>query len=324
MSKIVIIGAGHVGSHCAYALAIRGIADEIVLLDIDSNKANAQAQDIADASCYFPRDITVRGGGYDDCRNADIVVLAAGAPRTPVQLPDGRFVPPPRLTLLGESVRTMQHIIPRLERSGFDGILIGITNPADVIINFVYKQLKFPPNRVFSTGTGLDTARLKRLLSEASGFQVSQIGAIAMGEHGDSQIAPYSQMTIDELPLPILASQPGGQYDFNYQDAAQLAKITGGRIISGKGTTEFGIGTVLSDIVKAVLYDEKRVMPVSARLDGQYGVSGIYAGVPAVIGKNGVESIVELPLTDQEIETFAASCAVIRSFVEKADAMVVD
>ena len=311
MSKIVIIGAGHVGSHCAYSLAIQGIADEIVLLDIDANKAEYQAQDIADASCFFTRDIAVRGGSYDECRSADIVVIAAGAPRTPVQLPDGRFVPPPRLTLMGESICTMQDIIPRLKQSGFDGIIIGITNPADVIINYIFRQMGFPASRVFGTGTGLDTARLKRFMAESSGCKVSQISCIAMGEHGDSQIAPYSQMLIDGRPPESLDTEK----------AAQLARTAGGRIIGGKGSTEFGIGTVLADIARAVLNDEKRIMTVSALLSGHYGVSGIHAGVPARIGLGGVEAIIELPLDSAELDGFRSSCEVIRSYVDKASEM---
>lgn len=317
MSKIVIIGVGHVGSHCAYSLAVQGIADEIVLLDINESKADCQAQDIADAGSLFPRRVQVRSGGYDQCQNADIVVIAAGTPRTPVQMPDGSFVPPPRLSLMEESLRAIQTIIPPLKASGFDGIIIGITNPADIVINYIYQKMDFPANRVFGTGTSLDTVRLKRYLSEYSGVEASRIECIALGEHGDSQTAPYSQMFIDGKSLSLLAAEDK-QYDFDYRQAAQTSKTTGGRIIGGKGSTEFGIGTVLADMARAVLNDEKRIMPATVLLSGQYGISGLHAGVPAVIGRNGVESIVDLDLTREEIDGFRASCAVIESYLQHA------
>ncbi len=312
MGKVVIIGAGHVGSHCAYALAIQAIAGQIILIDIDEKKAEQQAQDIADASCYFSQNIQIRSGSYDDCKSADIVVIAAGAPRKPIQRPDGSFIPMPRLELMAESIRTMQDIIPKLKASGFAGIIIGITNPADVVINYIDKHMGYPSNRVFGTGTGLDTARLKRYLAEAAGRPVCQVGCIAMGEHGDSQIAPISQMTVDNRPISETDTIDCGQ-------VAKLARTTGGRVIAGKGSTEFGIGTVLADLVRAILNDEQRQIPVSALLTGQYGVKGVHAGVPAVIGRGGIEKVIELDLTAEELEAFQSSCTVIQSYAEKAD-----
>ena len=209
------------------------------------------------------------------------------------------------------NIEVMDDIIPKIKASGFNGYVIGITNPADVIINYAYRHLGLPANRVFSTGTALDTGRLRRCIYEATGVKPQKIEAFAMGEHGDSQYAPLSQVKLDGEPLDP------AKYNMDFAKVAHEAAHVGGFVIDGKGATEFGIGTVLSEIARAVLYDEKAVLPVSALLEGQYGVSGIHAGVPAIIGKGGVEKIIELDLTPEELAGFHKSCDVIRSYVEK-------
>ena len=302
MSRIVIIGAGHVGSHCAFALALRQVVDEVFLLDIDDKKAQYHAVDIADAVSWIPKHTEVKNCDYSACKDADIIVISVGIARIPGKT---------RLDLLDMNIDVMDDILPKIKASGFNGYLIGITNPADVIINYAYRYLDLPANRVFSTGTGLDTGRLRRCIYEATGVKPQNIEAFAMGEHGDSQYAPLSQVKLDGVALDP------AKYNMDFSEVAYKAAHVGGFGIDGKGATEFGIGTVLSEIARAVLYDEKAVLPVSALLEGQYGVSGIHAGVPAVIGKGGVEKIVELDLTPEELAGFHKSCDVIRSYVEK-------
>ena len=282
--KIVIIGAGHVGSHCGLSLMMQGLADEIVYIDIDKNKAVMQALDLDDMASNLDRDFTVRAGDYSDCADAHIVVMAAGKSRLPGQT---------RLDMFDDSIKMMNTIVGPLKESGFHGILISISNPADIIADFLRKRLGLPRSQVFSTGTSLDSARLRRMLSEITGVSRHSIQAYCMGEHGDSQFIPVSHIQIGGIPVKeYLSIHP------EYRDKMDF-----------------------DNIARAVMHDEKRILPVSVLLEGEYGEQGVPAGVPCVIGKNGVEEILEISLTEKEKEQLHNSCNVIRGFVEKADQM---
>ncbi|MEQ8174637.1 MAG: L-lactate dehydrogenase [Syntrophomonadaceae bacterium] len=309
--KIVIIGAGHVGSHCAFSLLTRGDASEIVFIDIDEPKAAAQAADIADAACFMPHPAIIRTGDYTDCRDAAIVVLSAGVPRKPGQT---------RLDTMGDSIRVMKEIIDPLKNSGFEGILICISNPADVIADYMRRHTGWPQNRVFGTSTSLDTARLRRVLQEETGIDARSIQCFSLGEHGDSSMIPFSQASIGGKPLrELMEEKPATYGKLDLVHVLERTHLIGMDIINGKGSTEFGIGSVLADMVKAIFHDEHRVMPVSALLEGEYGQSGLHAGVPAVIGKNGLEEIVELHLSVEEQKLFGESCDVIRRHIVLAE-----
>jgi L-lactate dehydrogenase len=309
--KIVIIGAGHVGSHCAFSLITQGDASEIVFIDIDKPKAIAQAGDIADAACFMPHPVIVRSGDYDDCRDAAIVVIAAGVPRKPGQT---------RLDTMGDSVRVIKDIVDPLKNSGFKGILICISNPADVIANYLRKHLGWAKHRVFSTGTSLDTARLKRVFQEETGIDARSIQCFSMGEHGDSSMIPFSRVSIGGKPiLELMKEKPDVYGKLDLEHILYRTRTIGMDIINGKKSTEFGIGSVLADMVKAIFHDEHRVMPVSALLEGEYGQTDLHVGVPAVIGKNGIEEIIELHLTEEEQKLFEDSCNVIRKHIALAE-----
>lgn len=309
--KIVIIGAGHVGSHCGYSLLSQGDVNEIIFIDIDEAKAAAQAGDIFDAGCFMSHPAKVRVGDYKDCKDADIVVLAAGVPRKPGQT---------RLDTMYDSINVMKEIINPLRNSGFEGMLICISNPADVIANYMRVHTGWSKNKVFSTGTSLDTARLKRVLHEELDADARSIQCYSMGEHGDSSMIPYSHVTIGGKPLlELMKEKPDTYGKLDLERVLYRTRMIGMDIINGKGSTEFGIGTVLADMVKAVLNDERRIMPVSALLEGEYGQRDLYIGVPAVIGKNGIEEIIELHLTQEEYKLFEVSCEVVRKHNELAE-----
>ncbi|MHB8129080.1 MAG: L-lactate dehydrogenase [Mobilitalea sp.] len=310
LRRIVIIGAGHVGSHCAYSLLTQGEADEIIFIDIDEKKGAAQAWDIADASCFMTHPTTVRLGDYSDCKDADIIVLAAGVPRRPGQT---------RLDTMGDSIRVMKEIINPLKSCGFEGIMICISNPADIIADYMRKHTGWPKNRIFSTGTSLDTARLKRVLGEETGTDARSIQCISMGEHGDSSMIPFSHITIGGKPLSqLMKDKPDTYGKLDFAHILHRTRMIGMDVVIGKGSTEFGIGTVLSDMVKAIFHDEHRVMPVSVLLEGEYGQKDLHVGVPAIIGKNGIEEIIELHLSSEEQTLFEASCDVIRKHIALA------
>jgi len=309
--KIVIIGAGHVGSHCAFSLMTQGDASEIVFIDIDDQKAAAQAGDIADAGYFMPHPVIVRSGDYDDCKDAAIVVVSAGIPRKPGQT---------RLDTMGDSIRVMKEIVDPLKSSGFEGILICISNPADVIANYMRKHTGWAKHRVFSTGTSLDTARLKRVFQEETGIDARSIQCLSMGEHGDSSMIPFSHVSIGGKPLlELMKEKPDVYGKLDLEHVLYRTRTIGMDIINGKKSTEFGIGFVLADMVKAIFHDEHRVMPVSALLEGEYGQTDLHVGVPAIIGKNGIAEIIELHLTEEEQKLFEDSCHVIRKHIALAE-----
>jgi L-lactate dehydrogenase len=311
--KIVIIGAGHVGIHCGLTLILRNQVDELVYIDVKEEKARMEALDQDDAVSNLPRRVQVRAGTYADCADAQIVVMAAGRSRRPGET---------RLDMFDSSIEIMKSIVGPLKASGFHGILLSISNPADIVADFLRKRLEMPKSHVFSTGTSLDSARLRRILSEILGVDRHSIQAYSMGEHGDSQMIPASHIYVGGVPImDYAAGNPELLKKLDFDAVCQAVRDAGQHVVVGKGCTEFGIGMVCSDIVQAIQNDEKRILPVSTLLEGEYGQSGIHAGVPAVIGKNGMERIVEINLTSEEKKKFDHSCSVIRGFIERADQM---
>lgn len=301
--KIVVLGAGHVGSHCAQALCWRGCADEIVLVDIDREKAAAQAMDVADSLSFPPADLVVRSGEYSDCADADLIFVAIGKARSPGQT---------RLDLLGDSVQMARTLVSQLSPYPLPGIVVSITNPADIVADYLRKALRLPRSRVFSTGTLLDTARLIRTLSEETGVSRRSITAFSLGEHGDSSMIPFSAIRVGGLPLDAYPQVDRAR-------VLERTRMIGMDIINGKGSTEFGIGESAAFLAEVILRDRKAVLPVSVLLCGEYSQEGIHCGVPCVIGREGIESIIELPLTEDEQELFTQSCDVIRTHIAMAE-----
>lgn len=300
--KAVIIGAGHVGSHAGYALASQGIVDEIVYIDVDEKKAQAQALDIFDATVYLRRHVTVKAGDYEDAKDADLLIIAAGP------LPDmskGQT----RMDTLGQTVAVLKDVIAGIKRSGFQGIIVSISNPADVIAHYVQHKLDYPPKKIISTSTTLDSARLRRAVAEALGIDQKSVYGYALGEHGESQMVPWSNVTIAGKPLlELMEEQPEKYGKLDLDALAAAGKAGGWQILGGKGSTEFGIGAAIAEVSRAILGDEKRVLPVSVLLNGEYGQKDVYASVPTLLGNDGVEEIIELRLTEKEKEQFAQSC----------------
>ena len=307
-TRVVIIGAGRVGSHCAMSLIPRRLVDEIVLVDINPALAEAQATDLADFACGMTSGVRVRSGTYDDCNEATFVLVAAGRGRKPGET---------RLELLRDTFGVLKSVSDNLSATSFDGILVCITNPVDIATEFLSRSLSLPASQVVGTGTALDTIRLKRILSERTGVGISQINGFCMGEHGDSSFVAWSHVSVGGVPLseyakandPLLSSDELAKIE-------QQIHATGGDIISGKGCTEFGVGSVVTELVRAVTCDEKHVLPLSVHLDGQYGETGICAGTPCVVDGGGVVRVLEVELTGREQVSMTRSCAVIRKALE--------
>lgn len=309
--KVVIIGAGHVGSHVAMALCFQGTVDEIVLIDKDADKATANGYDIADACLFLGSTTKVRAGNYNDCKDAQIIVNSIGMPRKPGQT---------RLDMLDDSIVMLKDVIENLKPLDYKGIIVSITNPADVIGNYLREHLGLPRERCFSTGTSLDTARLKRTVSEFANIDRKSVTACSVGEHGDSSFIPFSSLTIGGKHYAELETEKPEKYgNLTEEYVLERTRNIGHEIVNGKGSTEFGIGAATADIIKAIFHDEKRVIPASVLLNGEYGMNGVACGVPCVIGKNGIEDIIELPLNDKEREQFEYTCKVIKENINRAE-----
>ena len=302
--RIVILGAGHVGSHCAYALAVQGICEEIVLVDIVPGKAEAQALDIADSVSFMPRPVRVRAGDYADCDGAALIVVAIGEPRLPGQT---------RLDLLSRSVELVRTLVSQLRPYTIRCPVVAITNPVDIVADYLRKSLMLERWRCFGTGTLLDTARLIRILARRAGVAPQNVSAFALGEHGDSSLAALSCASAGGLPFEALGLDPNA--------IIEETRRAGMDIIIGKGSTEFGIGRSLALLAECILRDEHRILPVSVQLLGEYGQSGVSCGVPCRIGAEGIERIIELPLSDREREQLAHSCSIIKQHIDMASAL---
>lgn len=312
--KVVILGAGHVGTHCASSLMFRGLADEIVFVDSDEAKAVSQALDLDDMGVCLATKTKIRAGGYEDLEDASILVNAIGRSRRPGET---------RLDLFGDSMKRLGDIIPKIKNSGFRGILISITNPADVVGECLRRALQMDRFRCFSTGTSLDSFRMKRILEEKTGYDRNSIQAFCMGEHGDSQMVPLSCVSIGGKAFSRLQKEkPETLGKITLEELQQDVRNAGMKVIEGKKSTEFGIGIALSEIVNAIFHDQKIIWPLSVCLNGEYGQSEVAAGVPAVIGKNGIEEIIELPLNEAEYKEFEHSCDVIREYLKNAEQML--
>lgn len=311
--KIGIIGAGHVGSHGGYSLISQGLVEELVYIDVDKEKAVAQALDLQDSSTYLGRRVKVYAGNYSDIKDADILIVAAGP------LPDMAAGQTDRQQTLGATVAILKDIIPQIKASGFNGIIVNISNPADVVTHYLQEKLNWNPKRILSTSTTLDSSRVRRVIAEETGYDQHSIYAYALGEHGESQFVPWSNVTVGGKPiLELIKEQPERFGKLNLDEIASRAKKAGWIILGGKGSTEFGIGASIANVVQAIFGSEDRILPVSTLLQGQYGQSGVYASVPCRINNEGIAEVIELKLTAEEQAKFTQSCRTMDENYQKA------
>lgn len=307
--KVVIIGAGNVGSHVAMNLMVGQYADEIVFLDINDATANAQVEDLKDMLTATRRHVHIRVGTYDDCADASFIVMTAGRSRRPGET---------RLQMLSSTFSILGSIVEPIAKSGFSGFLICVSNPADVVAEYFYRKLDLPRARVFSTGTSLDTVRLRRHIASIVDVDRDQVEAFCMGEHGDSSFIPTSHVTVGSITLrEYLAMNHHSNSNIDFDDVKRMVKESGSKIVGGKGCTEFGIASVVSEIITAILHNEKRLLPLSVHLEGEYGESGISAGTPCIVGANGIDSVLEIDLSYDERRAMRNSCSIIRGYVDQ-------
>ena len=311
--KVGIIGVGHVGAHVAYSLAIQGIVDELVLVDIDTERVDSECQDLVDALPHMPHRTRVSVGDYEDLADCDVIVNSAGQ----IGLLLGSEDRSRELRFTVPAVRTW---VDRVRKSGCNGVVLSISNPCDVVTREIAKGLGLPKGRVLGTGTGLDSARLVTQIVKKTNVDPRSIQAFMFGEHGNSMFAAWSCATVNGLPIDEMAKQDEA-WNFDRAEVEQLGRHGGWVTFSWKHATEYSVATTAARMVKAILHDEHVLMPASTELNGEYGQKDVYAGVPCIIGKNGVERVVEYPLTEHELSKLEESCNTIRANIAIADSL---
>ena len=303
--KVALVGTGMVGMSYAYSmLNSNGVCDELLLIDANKEKAKGEAMDLNHGLAVSNCAMKIYSGEYSDCADADIVTICAGVPRKPGDS---------RLDLLGKNAEIFRSIIDPVMESGFDGCFLIATNPVDVMTYIAQKLSKMPANRVIGSGTALDTSRLCYLLGNYFDVAPQNVNAYVLGEHGDSGFVPWSQAKIGTCPVRKICEDNSKKYDINklYGIESEVKDVAAD-VIRYKHATYYSIGMVLNRITRAILNDERSVLPLSTMPTGQYGQEDVYIGLPCVVGKNGVRDILPLDLSREELEKLSHSCEIIR------------
>jgi len=296
--KVVVIGAGNVGATAAYALMLRGLFTDIVLIDADNARAEAEAIDIGDANA-LARPARVRGGGYDEVGDAGIVVLTAGAATHGDET---------RLSVAGRSAAIVRSCVEQVMAAGFNGVLVVASNPVDAMAQVARDVSGLAPGRVIGTGTLLDSLRFRARIAERLGVAPAAVDGLVLGEHGDSEVAAYSTVRVGGLPLDHYP-QPE---PLDREGIARDVVRAGYKIVGGKGYTSFGVATAIVRICEAIRRDERVVLPVSTQLSGQFGITDVYISLPCLIGADGIQATLSPDLTETEAEALRASADVLK------------
>ena len=307
--KVAIVGCGLVGSTTAFSMGTQGVCDEVMLIDINKERAYGEMLDMRDSIEYLNRNVKVKTGTYAECGDMDIIVITAGAPPKQGQT---------RLDTLEMSAKIAKSIVEPIMKSGFDGIFIAISNPVDIIAHYIYKLSGLPKNQVIGTGTAIDSARLQNMIAQTVNVDPRSVHAYSMGEHGDSQMVPWSTVTIAGKPFyDVIADNKELVGDVDLDELVYRTTQEGWEIFNRKGTTYYGIATACVGVIKAILNDENRIIPVSTLLEGEYGERDVYAGVPTVLNRSGAYDVLEIHMTLGELARFKESTRVIREYTDR-------
>ena len=307
--KIGIIGCGFVGSACAFALMQSGLFSEIVLIDADENKAQGEALDISHG-LPFSKPMQIYSGTYDDIQNASIIVITAGTGQKPGET---------RLELVHRNVDIFKKIIPEISKRNYQGILLTVSNPVDILTYTTLKLSSLPSNQVFGSGTVLDSARLKYMLGEHLEVDPRSVHAFILGEHGDSEIAAFSSANVSGIALKEFCKTVchNNNSDEEMREIAEEVKHSAYEIIEKKGATYYGIAMSVKRICEAIILDQKSILPVSSMQKGE--LNNICMSMPAIIGKHGVERKVNISLDENEMQKLKQSADMLKSIIDDID-----
>ncbi|MEI5905850.1 L-lactate dehydrogenase [Bacillus spongiae] len=307
VNRVVLVGTGFVGSSYAFALLNQSVTEELVLVDLNASKAEGDAMDLNHGLAFTSSPTKIWYGGYEDCKEADVVVLTAGANQKPGET---------RLDLVEKNTKIFKSIVENVMKSGFDGIFIIATNPVDILTYMTWKFSGLPKERVIGSGTILDTARFRYMLGDYFGVDTRNVHAYIIGEHGDTELPVWSHADIGGRTIfEWMDDQPEYQKKdieelfINVRDAAY-------HIIERKGATYYGIAMGLVRLTKAILNNENSILTVSSYLSGEYGEEDIFVGVPAIVNRNGIKKVIELELIDDEKQQFSHSVATLKSTIQ--------
>lgn len=310
MNKISIIGAGSIGATTAFSLMQNGVAREIVINDINQEKALGEVLDLMQGnSLCKPCNITL--GSLDDTANSDIIIITAGVGQKPGET---------RLDLIDKNYNIFLSFIPTIAKLSPNAILLVVSNPVDVLAYMTYKLSGFPTNRVIGSGTVLDTARLRTLLGKYFEIDSRDIEGFVLAEHGDSEFIPWSSLAIGTIPVENFAKQYNITWDKDIENIiAQDVKNSAYEVINRKGATEYSVALALVRICEAILRDEKAILSVSTLLNNYQGINDAYLSVPCVIGKNGVEKILNISLNQEEHLKLVNSANLMKEYIDRVN-----
>lgn len=308
IQKCAIIGCGFVGSTVAFTLVENGVFSELVLIDANHKKAEGEAMDL-NHGIAFAKPVKVYAGEYDDIADCSLVIVSAGANQKPGES---------RMDLIKKNTNILETIINEITKRNKDCILLILSNPVDILTYNALKLSGFPKNRVIGSGTVLDTARLKYLLAEHLGVDSRNVHAFIIGEHGDSELAVWSSANISGIGLNYFCNLCNKCESMEniyklYKDVRDSAY----KIIDAKGATYYAIAMSTLRIVECIVRDERSVLPISTLLEGEYGINDVCMGIPAIVGKNGVEQILEIPLNKDETANLLKSSEEIKKIIKE-------
>ena len=309
-SRVVIAGVGNVGATTAYSIINQGLCEEIVLIDVNREKALAEAMDMEHSTYFMNRKIKVREGGYEDCREADIVVITASAP-----MPKSSNN---RLEMLAPSMGIIRSIVTEVMKSGFSGIFVVVSNPVDIMTYYCWKISGLPKERVIGSGTTLDTARLCISLSKLYELDAKSVQAYVIGEHGDSELVSWDSANIGGKNISDVmrdnAERTAGK---TKEELLRETVQAGWDIFQRKGNTCYGIAASTTAIIKSILFDENRIYPVSVMLDGAYGLKNVFLSAPTILNRQGAKEVVEIHLNPEELTAYRRSAKLLSDFYEE-------
>jgi L-lactate dehydrogenase len=308
MSKISIIGAGSIGATTAFALLQKEVAREIVINDINQEKALGEVLDLMHGSSLnSPCNVIL--GSLEDTRDSDIIIITAGVAQKPGET---------RLDLVDKNYKIFKSFVPTIAKLSPNAILLVVSNPVDILAYMTYKLSGFPKNRVIGSGTVLDTTRLRSLLGKYFGIDGRSIQGFVLGEHGDSDFVPWSSLTIGNIPIKDFSEQLKIEWDEATEKViSDDVKNSAYEVIKRKGATAFSVAAVLTRIVEAFLKDEKTILTVSTLLNDYLGVNDTYLSVPTIVGKNGVEKVLNIELSKEEEEKFVSSAKIMKEYIDR-------
>jgi L-lactate dehydrogenase len=308
--KIAIIGAGKVGTTFAYALILNGLAGEIVLIDVDKERTEGEVMDLSHA-VPLSSPVRIWNGDYADCAGANIIVITAGASQRPGET---------RLDLLKRNTAIFRQILPQVLEYNRSAILLIATNPVDVLSYASWKLSGLDAARVIGSGTVLDTARFRSLISTRFNLDARNVHAFIIGEHGDSEVAVWSSANIAGVPMQDYCRQIGNEIcGDDRRRITDEVRNAAYEIIKRKGATYYAVGMGLARIVESILRDQNSVLSISSLVPGLYGIKDVYLSLPTVLGQNGVERVLELNLDESEMADLLHSAALMRQVIDQLD-----